>query len=118
MKPTLNQAHRAIEARRNGVWDDPDLQALGPLLNSVAADVREIKRLCLLAYGYEVGKRNPQLNTDFKGAYMVAESYEDSELPTRDGSNGPWCIVGDDLDNLIDRAFDVFDGFVIENEYR
>lgn len=37
---------------------------------------------------------------------MVAEGYEDSELPTDDGSNGPWCIVGDDLNSLIAEAFD------------
>jgi len=30
------------------------------------------------------------------------------ELPTEDGSNGPWCVVGDDMDALIKTAFDIF----------
>jgi len=117
MGPKINSALRAIEARRNGVYDDPDLQALGPLA-ATSDDVREIKRLCLLAYGYEVGNRNPRVNTDFVGAYMVVESYDESELPTQDGRDGPWCIVGDDLDNLIDRGFDALNDIVCEDQYR
>jgi len=39
---------------------------------------------------------------------MVVESHDESELPTDDGANGPWCIVGDDLDALIAVAYDVW----------
>lgn len=60
----------------------------------------------LQSRGFTVGERDPRLNTAFKGAFMVVESHEESELPTEDGRNGPWCIVGDNLDELVDRAYD------------
>jgi hypothetical protein len=59
----------------------------------------------LLAWGFICGPRDPRLNTNYPGAFMVAEHYEESELPTPTSSNGPWCIVGDDIDALIDEAF-------------
>lgn len=55
--------------------------------------------------GFTVGARNPHLNTAFKGCFMVVEPYDESELPTEDGRNGPWCIVGDNLDALIVEAY-------------
>jgi hypothetical protein len=60
----------------------------------------------LESFGYVIGYRDPRLNMDFPGKYMVAEPYEASQLPTRDACNGPWCIVGDDLDALISHAAD------------
>ena len=36
---TAEQALRAIRARINGVWDDPDLQKLGPLSEYASEDV-------------------------------------------------------------------------------
>lgn len=66
----------------------------------------EQKRIALERAGFIVGQRDVRLNTDFAGRYMVAESYDEGELPTRDGSNGPWCIVGDDLDALIAEAYE------------
>jgi hypothetical protein len=68
----------------------------------------ERKRRRLEAAGFVVGPRDPRLNTDFPGIYMIAEPYEDDELPTRDGSNGPWCIVGDDLHELITEAHEAW----------
>ncbi len=64
------------------------------------------KKAFLESYGFTVGKRNPQLNTNYPGAFMVVEDYEESELPTEDGSNGPWCITGDDLSVLIDVGYE------------
>lgn len=58
----------------------------------------------LRSYGWTVGERNSRINTDYPGAFMCAEPFEADELPTRDGSNGPWCIVGDDLPALVDEA--------------
>lgn len=58
----------------------------------------------LRAWGFTVGPRDPRLNTDFAGAFMVVEAHDDTELPTRDGANGPWCIVGDDLTALVAEA--------------
>ena len=55
---------------------------------------------------FVVGERDPRLNTDYAGRYMVVEAHDESELPTRDGSNGPWCIVGDSLDALIKEAYE------------
>ncbi len=55
--------------------------------------------------GYIVGVRNPQINTNFAGSFMVCENPEGHDLPTEDGSNGPWCIVGDNLTKLVNEAF-------------
>jgi len=63
------------------------------------------KRAFLEERGWTVGERDPRLNTDHAGGFMCVEPHDASELPTRDGSNGPWCIVGDDLDALIDEAY-------------
>jgi hypothetical protein len=68
----------------------------------------EEKRRALEAYGFVIGPRDTRLNRRYPGAFMVADSYEDSETPTEDGSNGPWCIVGDDLGDLITTAFSVW----------
>jgi hypothetical protein len=46
---------------------------------------------------------------------MVVEAHNESQLPTEDGSNGPWCIVGDNLDELIDTAYDVWADVIREN---
>lgn len=51
--------------------------------------------------GFIIGPRDSRTNTNYPGRYMVAEAYTEDELPTEDGSNGPWAIVGDDLDELI-----------------
>jgi hypothetical protein len=55
----------------------------------------------LAKFGWHAGARDPRLNTDSPGAFMVCEPYEDEELPTRDGSDRPFCIVGDDLAKLV-----------------
>lgn len=59
-------------------------------------------------YGFTIGDRDARLNTDHPGVSMVAETNAhdigDYDLPTKDGSNGPWCIVGDDLDALVNEA--------------
>ena len=66
----------------------------------------------LRSYGWTVGKRNPRLNTDYPGAWMVVEPFEEAELPTRDGRDGPWCLVGDALGALVDEAHDFLVGFI------
>jgi hypothetical protein len=45
---------------------------------------------------------------------MVAEVYEDTEMPTDNGADGPWCIVGDDLPALIRQAYELW-SFEIED---
>ena len=62
------------------------------------------KQAALLAYGYIVGERDLHMNTAHPGNVMVAEAH--SSIPTKDGSNGPWCIVGNDLAALIDEAYE------------
>ncbi len=113
MFPTIEQATNALRARRNGEWDNADLMQFGEL-SDYASDVRRIERLSLEAYGYKIGPRDPRINSDYPGAFMVVESHEESELPTRDGSNGPWCIVGDDLPALLDEAFSVLAGLELD----
>lgn len=68
----------------------------------------------LKSRGWIVGKRDPRLNTDFPGSQMCCEPFEDHEVPTRDGRNGPWCVVGDDLPSLVNQAFDFAYGFAYE----
>jgi hypothetical protein len=59
--------------------------------------------------GLIVGNRDPQRNTSFEGAYMVAEPISDpSLLPTKDSSHGGYCVVGDDLRALVDVTFEHF----------
>lgn len=71
----------------------------------------------LLSYGFAVGKRDPRLNTRYPGAFMVCEVSDEEELtsqydlPTTDGSNGLWCVVGDDLAHLVDEAMDIASSF-------
>lgn len=63
------------------------------------AQIADLKR-----WGFVVGERDPRLNRAFAGAFMVAESYEDSQAPTDSGRDGPWCIVGDNLTALVEQA--------------
>lgn len=67
------------------------------------------KRAELERWGFTVGARNPDVNTDYPGAFMVIEPHEPDELPTKDGSDGPWAVVGDNLEVLIELAFDFAD---------
>lgn len=68
----------------------------------------------LQLYGFTIGKRDPRLNTRYPGAFMVVEIADMNDeaevssynLPTEDGRDGPWCVVGDDQSDLIRRAFD------------
>jgi hypothetical protein len=66
----------------------------------------EQKKLILERFDFVVGVRDLLHNTNHPGAYMVAEVYEPGQLPTKDGSCGPWCVVGDDLVGLIAEGFD------------
>ena len=59
----------------------------------------------LREYGFIVGDRDPRLNTDHPGRFMVSEPADGKAVPTKDGSNGPWCIVGDNLDDLVIEAY-------------
>lgn len=68
----------------------------------------EGKRATLEDLGFIIGERDPRINTNYPGKFMVCEAHEQSELPTKDGRNGPWCIVGDNLDELIDQAYNVW----------
>jgi len=57
----------------------------------------------LQKHGFVIGARDRNLNTAFSGKYMVAESYPPGTI-SRDGSDGPWCVVGDHLETLIETA--------------
>ena len=102
----IQEALAAIEARRNGEFDHPALQQIGALSTEIA-DVLAIKHKCLIDYGFTVGDRDPRINTDFAGRYMVVDDFDEALLPTRDGRDGPWCVVGDDLTTLIEQGFDL-----------
>jgi hypothetical protein len=109
MNDAYKEALRAIDARHHGIFDSPDPVALGPL-TTVEADVTEIQRRYLVEYcGFTVGPRDPRVNTRYDGAFMVIEPHDNEELPTMDGSDGPWAIVGDDLSALIACAFSLWE---------
>jgi len=60
----------------------------------------------VLDRGYVIAPRDARVNTLYEGQYMVVEEgYDNMALPTADGSNGPWCIVGNDLADLINQAY-------------
>ena len=63
-------------------------------------------------YQFAMGPRDYRLNTKFPGAFMVVEPFDENELPTEDGSNGPWCVVGDDLNFLIDRSYEFWESMI------
>ena len=69
----------------------------------------------LESYGFKIGDRDPKMNTAFEGRYMVAEAYEAGHTQ-EDGSGGVWCVVGHDLDELVETAAgfwtDLLDGDV------
>ena len=70
----------------------------------------EEKIRALRKMGFIMGTRDKRLNRKFKGSLMVAERYDDkTQKPTEDGSNGPWCIVGDNLSALIDEAYSLWE---------
>lgn len=69
----------------------------------------QIMRIVLEAKGFTIGKRDPRVNMNYPGAFMVIEPHENSQLPTNDGSNGPWAIVGDNLPDLVKEAWLVVD---------
>ena len=63
----------------------------------------------MLDGGWTIGQRNDhgvKLNMKFVGKYIAVEPHDESEAPTEDGSNGPWCIVGDDVDALLREAYE------------
>jgi hypothetical protein len=79
------------------------------LCSEAAIDLEFHRRAdALRSWGFTVGRRDSRLNTDHPGRFMVVESHTKKELPTKDGSNGPWCIVGNDLSALVDEAYGVW----------
>lgn len=73
----------------------------------------------LEGFGYRIGSRDPRINTASEGKYMVCEDFAEGDypLPTRDGSNGPWAIVGDDMDMLVNEAYEHALSISTENEF-
>lgn len=61
------------------------------------------KVMDLNASGYYIGPRDPNRNTAFKGKYMVCEHELLEAPPSPDAANG-FCIVGDNLGELIETA--------------
>jgi hypothetical protein len=55
----------------------------------------------LRSLGFSVGPRNPAMNTNYTGAFMVSEPMDDPNHTQVDGSGGVWCIVGPDLAVLL-----------------
>ena len=43
---------------------------------------------------------------------MVAEACEENELPTKDGRNGPWAVIGNNLCALVNEAYEFLIDFI------
>lgn len=65
---------------------------------------RKAKRAWLVSAGFTIGDRDPTINSSFEGRYMVVE--DASRGPSECASGMGWRVVGDNLDELIDAAFD------------
>jgi len=68
-------------------------------------DARDIT--VIEGYGFVVGDRDPRYSTALEGKYMIAQPLEEHELPTEDARAGGWCMVGDDMDDLIAEAYNM-----------
>lgn len=106
---TKKETLEALQALKDGVWDAEALVKCGPIHCDLDVMATEIKRHWLVdRCGFTVGARDPRVNTDYPGKFMVIEDYADAELPCANGGeSGSWAVVGDDLDEMIDQAFDV-----------
>lgn len=51
-------------------------------------------------HGLHLGKRDRNINQDYEGDLQIAEFYPPG-TSTRDGADGPWAVVGDDRNALI-----------------
>lgn len=78
----------------------------------------EEKVAMLRQHGFTVGPRDPRLNTRFPGSLMVVEAHDERDLPTEDGRNGPRCVVGDNLVELVDAGYDFLVSCDIDAEGR
>jgi hypothetical protein len=83
---------------------ESDVQTLA---DEAADSKSEEEMIAALSYaGFIVRERDPRVNTDHQGKWMVIESdWEEHDLPTKDASNGPRCIVGDDCAAIVREAF-------------
>jgi hypothetical protein len=59
--------------------------------------------------GIYIGPRNPSRNTAFVGCYMVCHDITITGTTT-DSGHGGFCIVGDDLSELVVDAYNYFVG--------
>lgn len=57
--------------------------------------------------GYFIGARNPERNSHFEGKFMVCEDVTAPGGP--DASEGGFCVVGDDLEEIIAFAYEMLD---------
>lgn len=105
-----------------GLEDDTSSDDTGPFLCGTLPfeDLAQLRYACALAElpapalakaaelasnGYTLGAREPKLNTNHLGVFMIVEALGEWDgKPTPDGANGPWCIVGDDLAAMIEEA--------------
>ena len=59
----------------------------------------------LYSMGYYIGPRDPERNKAFNGRYMVCADV--FEGPSDDASDTRFCVVGDNLDELVNEAYDL-----------
>lgn len=60
----------------------------------------------LLNAGFFVGMRDINRNTAYTGRYMVCE--DENFQNTEDAAEGGFCIVGDDMEALVNEAHEQF----------
>jgi hypothetical protein len=77
----------------------------GPAMEIGSPDSADLLRV----KGFHVGHRDPGRNQAFEGRYMVAELLEaGAEYPTQTAGED-WCVVGNDIDQLIQEAVNFFE---------
>lgn len=67
------------------------------------------KVVYLQTHGFYAGPRDPKRNTAFEGAFMVCEIETLDAPESRDAENTGYCVVGDNLAELVQEALAVND---------
>lgn len=103
---TFDEDINTYGERNFGVFEVTDKDVTEKLFWKIVG-VNEVEEL--KAMGLIVGDRDPNMNTNYDGKFMVAEPVKDGDpYPTVDAADGRFCIVGDDIDAIANIAYQHF----------
>lgn len=75
------------------------------MIKPLQAKIVELNR-----HGYYIGPRDPDRNSAFGGAFMVCHAEVLDMAPSEDAADTGFCIVGDDLTELVEDAYNNYLG--------